>query len=55
LPFGAEKEVIMTRYIAMFAALLGLAACETAGGLGQDVENAGEGIQQGAENIEDAM
>ena len=43
----------MSRYAILFASLLGLAACETMGGFGQDVENAGEAIEETAEEVED--
>ena len=36
----------MTRIILTLAALTMLAACETVEGFGQDVENAGEAIQE---------
>ncbi|MEE4117885.1 MAG: hypothetical protein V2I65_02605 [Paracoccaceae bacterium] len=42
----------MLRLTLTLLALMALAACETAGGLGQDVENTGEFIQQEAEEVE---
>lgn len=45
----------MTRYAILIAALLGLASCETVGGMGRDMENAGEGIQEGADDVQDSM
>ncbi|TDL81845.1 entericidin A/B family lipoprotein [Palleronia sediminis] len=42
----------ITRLAALFC--LGvLAACETVGGAGQDIENAGEFIQQGSQEVQD--
>lgn len=45
----------MIRYVILIAALLGLAACETIGGMGRDLENAGGAIEDSAENTEAAM
>ena len=42
----------MPRLTMTFLALLALAACETASGFGQDVEETGEFIQEGAEEVE---
>ena len=38
----------MTRFVLALTALVALAACETVEGAGQDVENAGEAIQDAA-------
>ena len=47
----------MSALTKLFAALslLGLAACETAEGFGQDVENTGEYIEEGAEEIDEEI
>lgn len=45
----------MTRYAVLFAALLGLAACETMGGVGRDVERAGDAIEDTAAEVEAEM
>ena len=45
----------MTRYIVLFSALLGLAACETVGGMGRDLETAGDAIEDTAEEAETEM
>ena len=37
------------------AALLGLTACETAGGFGQDVENTGEFIEGSAQEVQNDL
>lgn len=42
----------MTRIIALFAATLTLAACETVEGFGQDVEIAGEEIQETSNQVQ---
>jgi predicted small secreted protein len=42
----------MTRPILSILALLALAACETAEGFGQDVENTGEFIEEEAEQAQ---
>lgn len=39
----------MTRFVLSLAALVALAACETIEGAGQDIETAGEAIQQEAQ------
>ncbi|MEQ6249915.1 entericidin A/B family lipoprotein [Sulfitobacter sp. HNIBRBA3233] len=39
----------MFRIVAMIAALGALAACETAEGFGEDVQNAGQEIEEAAE------
>lgn len=44
----------MTKVIALFA-LLGLVACETVQGAGQDLENAGEVIQDEAQETQNEM
>ena len=38
----------MTRIAALITVVIGLAACETVEGVGEDVENAGEVIQDAA-------
>lgn len=45
----------MSRYLVLIVSLLGLAACETVGGMGRDIENAGGVIEDTAEQTEDAM
>ncbi|MBT9382941.1 entericidin A/B family lipoprotein [Pseudooceanicola sp. CBS1P-1] len=45
----------MLRIAALTAALLSLAACETIHGAGQDIQNAGEGIQQSATETQAQM
>lgn len=45
----------MTRYAILFAALLGLAACETVGGFGRDVGTAGEAIEDTAEDVQNDL
>ena len=42
----------MTRIFTALAALLALAACETAQGFGQDVETTGEAISDTAVDVE---
>jgi predicted small secreted protein len=37
------------------AALLGLTACETVGGFGQDVENTGEFVQGTAQEVQEDL
>ena len=44
----------MTKAIALLA-LLGLVACETVQGAGQDLENAGEVIQEEAQETQNEM
>jgi predicted small secreted protein len=44
----------MTRLIALLA-LLGLAACETIEGAGQDIENAGEAIADESQEAQAGM
>lgn len=39
----------MIRYAIIFLSLLGLSACETTKGFGQDVESLGQNIEQEAE------
>ncbi|MGC8203757.1 entericidin A/B family lipoprotein [Aliiroseovarius sp. PTFE2010] len=43
----------MTRFLILSAFALSLAACSTIEGAGQDIENAGEGIQGAAVEAED--
>ncbi|MBO6602513.1 MULTISPECIES: entericidin A/B family lipoprotein [Paracoccaceae] len=43
----------MTRIALAFAALLGLAACETVDGFGQDVQAAGQGISEVAGEVQE--
>ena len=43
----------MTRYAILFATLLGLAACETVGGMGRDLENAGDTLTDTADDVQD--
>ena len=43
----------MPKLILLPALLFVLAGCETFGGLGQDVENTGEFIQEGAQEIDE--
>ena len=44
----------MTRYAILFAALLGLTACdETMRGFGEDVEDAGDAIEEETDEIDD--
>ena len=44
----------MTRYAILFAALLGLTACdETVRGFGEDVEDAGDAIEERTDEIDD--
>ncbi len=45
----------MTRYAILFATLLGLTACNTVGGFGQDMENTGETIEGTAEDVGEGM
>ena len=42
----------MGRIILTLVALLGLAACETIEGAGQDIETAGEAIQQESNEVQ---
>jgi predicted small secreted protein len=49
------KEEDMPRSTLTLLALLALAACETAGGFGEDVEETGELIQEGAEEVEEGL
>ncbi|MEC7644250.1 entericidin A/B family lipoprotein [Idiomarina sp.] len=39
----------MKRYFAMLIAVLGLASCSTVEGMGQDIEDAGEAIEESAD------
>ncbi len=39
----------MTRYAMMLAALLGLAACNTTAGFGEDLQQTGETVEETAE------
>lgn len=41
----------MQRYLILFAALLALSACETVGGMGRDIESAGDTIEDTAEDV----
>ncbi|MEJ6393963.1 entericidin A/B family lipoprotein [Gymnodinialimonas sp. 2305UL16-5] len=45
----------MFRFILMIAALFTLTACETVGGLGEDVQTAGQGITNTAQAVEDEL
>ncbi len=45
----------MPRLTLTILALLALAGCETTQGFGQDVEETGEFIQQGAEEVEQGL
>ena len=45
----------MRLYLTAFVALLGLAACETVGGFGQDVENTGEFVQGSAQEVQNDL
>ena len=45
----------MYRYIVVFATLLGLAACETVGGVGRDLETAGDAIEDTAQDAQQEM
>lgn len=42
----------MTRITLALVALLGLVACETVEGAGQDLENAGQAIQQESNEVQ---
>ncbi len=42
----------MTRITLALIALLGLVACETVAGAGQDIENAGEAIQAESNEVQ---
>lgn len=43
------------RIVAVIVALLGLAACNTFEGLGQDVESGGEAITDTADDVEGSL
>ncbi len=45
----------MYRYIILFTALLGLAACETVGGMGRDLESAGDAIEDTAQETQQEL
>jgi len=45
----------MIRFAILLAALVGLAACETVGGMGRDVESAGEALQGTAQDVQDEI
>jgi predicted small secreted protein len=45
----------MQRYLVLFAVLLGLSACETVGGMGRDLESAGDAIEDTAAETESRM
>lgn len=45
----------MIRSTLFTLALLSLAACETAKGAGQDIENAGRAIGEAAKNVQEAL
>ncbi|SLN67304.1 hypothetical protein AQS8620_03140 [Aquimixticola soesokkakensis] len=45
----------MTRLIILCTALLGLAACETIEGAGQDLSNAGQTISQESREVQSGM
>jgi predicted small secreted protein len=45
----------MTRIAIFLAALVGLTACETVGGLGRDVRSAGEAVEETAEEVQEDM
>lgn len=55
LPDIIPKETIMIRIALMLTAILGLAACETIGGFGEDVSTAGQGITAVAQDVEDEL
>lgn len=45
----------MIRYFLLITAALGLAACETVGGFGQDVERAGDEITETSNEVESEL
>ncbi|MBF9045364.1 entericidin A/B family lipoprotein [Rhodobacterales bacterium HKCCE4037] len=45
----------MFRLVLMIAALFTLTACETVGGFGRDVSDAGQGISATAQAVEDEI
>jgi entericidin B len=45
---------LTTKTLIVLCAFVGLAACETVGGAGRDIENAGEGIQEGAQDVQNS-
>lgn len=45
----------MRIYLTAFVALLGLAACETVEGFGQDVQNTGQVVQSGAQQVQNDL
>ena len=47
------KHLRVTALLVLLAPLWALAACNTVEGLGQDVEDAGEAVDQGAETVTD--
>ena len=45
----------MTRATAILMALLGLAACETVGGLGQDIQAGGQAIEDTSNDVQNDL
>ncbi|MEL6518308.1 MAG: entericidin A/B family lipoprotein [Pseudomonadota bacterium] len=45
----------MVRFAAFFIIFAGLAACETVGGLGRDIEAGGEAIQDTSDDVQAQM
>ncbi|MEM9550639.1 MAG: entericidin A/B family lipoprotein [Pseudomonadota bacterium] len=45
----------MIRLLALVLCLTALSACETAKGLGRDIENTGDAIQGAASNVQQAL
>ncbi|WP_084812503.1 entericidin A/B family lipoprotein [Jannaschia sp. CCS1] len=45
----------MTRMLILLTAVLGLSACETIGGVGEDVSTAGQAITATAQDVEDEL
>lgn len=53
--FGKEEPLKSLVLLAWMALMLGLAACNTMRGAGEDVEATGEGVQDVAEDTEDEL
>lgn len=45
----------MTRVLILLTAILGLSACETIGGFGEDVSSAGQAVTATAQEVEDEL